>query len=366
MADPILIGIIDDGVGSRDARESGGKAGLYQQLETDMRLGVSRSRVARGLDRDVEFVHAEGIGLPSGTAFAVERAVEDLVGRGVLLIIGPATGDNAIAVTHLADRYETAMINWSASERARSEWMFHMQVGSHENESILMARHLADKGARRIGVVYDASPIGKRHLDFFEDECRILGIGIGARLSISPIATDAAEVVDELERFDPEGYVYMGLGWAGRELAKALADVDRSAPRVMNAAGMRGADPEYARDIDGWVYPDMYSDSNRLLNDLRSELGDGRRRLGGLAFGFDIGQLIAEAVTRAPELTRLGIREGLERVKLVPAASGHDGTTLGFGRWEREALKGDYLVMRRWEDGTSVELPVPNRDGLER
>ena len=125
----------------------------------------------------------------------------------------------------------------------------------------------------------------------------------------------------------------------------------------MNAAGMRGADPAYARDIEGWVYPDMYSDGNTLLNELRGQLQEERRRLGGLAFGYDMGQLVAEAVARAAELTRWGIREGLERTKLVRAASGFEGTTLGFGRWEREALKGPYLVMRQWVDAESVEVP---------
>jgi hypothetical protein len=35
---------------------------------------------------------------------------------------------------------------------------------------------------------------------------------------------------------------------------------------------------------------------------------------------------------------------------------GYDGTTLGFGRWDRGALKGRYLVLRRWVDRRSVEL----------
>jgi hypothetical protein len=29
---------------------------------------------------------------------------------------------------------------------------------------------------------------------------------------------------------------------------------------------------------------------------------------------------------------------------------------LGFGRWDRGALKGRYLVLRQWRDGDSVEL----------
>src|SRR4051812_47923053 len=71
MTEPVLVGIIDDGVGSRDAKASGDNKVHYHQLEMDMRLAVDRVAAAGRLDRDIAFVHAEGIGLPSGTAFAV-------------------------------------------------------------------------------------------------------------------------------------------------------------------------------------------------------------------------------------------------------------------------------------------------------
>lgn len=354
MVAPVLIGIIDDGVGSRESSHSGDENGRYKQLERHMSMAVDVVARSGRLDRDVEFVHAEGIGLPSGTAFAVEQAVEDLVGLGVLLIVGPATGDNAIAVTHLADRHRVPMINWAASERARSEWMFHLQVGSHENESILMARHLAAAGVLGVGVIYDRSPIGRRHLSFLEDECDLVGVRTGIRVAIPPLAESAQREVDALQGRGADGLVYMGLGWAGREVAKAAQSW--AVPRVMNAAGMRGVDPEFGRDIDRWAYPDMYSDDNELLARLHGQLDESGGGINALAFGYDMGQLVAEAIARSEELTRDGIRAGLERIKLVPAACGRPGTTLGFGRWEREALKGDYLVMRRWVDGASVEI----------
>ncbi|HKA03288.1 MAG TPA: ABC transporter substrate-binding protein [Acidimicrobiales bacterium] len=356
MTSPIRIGIIDDGVGSRDAAASGDGGAVYKQLELDMQLAVDKVAGEGRLDRAVEFVHAEGIGLPSGTAFAVEQAVATLVGEGVLLIVGPGTGDNAIVATPLADRYETPMINWSASERARSQWMFHLQVGSHEDESILMARYLAAHGLRRVGVVYDRSPIGRRHVEFLAEECELLGVNVSTRVAIHPLETDASAIVGGLRDEGVDGLVYMGLGWAGREVARARAALSWEVPRIMNAAGMRGADPDYARDIDGWAYPDMYSDDNELLAHLRSSLGDDRRRVGGLAFGYDMGQLVAEGIARAPELTRSGIKDGLEHIKLVRAAEGHEGTTLGFGKWERGALKGRYLVLREWRATQSGQL----------
>ncbi len=40
----------------------------------------------------------------------------------------------------------------------------------------------------------------------------------------------------------------------------------------------------------------------------------------------------------------------------VPATIGREGTTMGFGRWERSALKGEFLVLRQWRDGRSRQL----------
>ena len=31
---------------------------------------------------------------------------------------------------------------------------------------------------------------------------------------------------------------------------------------------------------------------------------------------------------------------------------------MGFGQWERSALKGTYLVLRAWRGGSSVEVDV--------
>ncbi len=356
MTEPILIGVLNDGERPSDLDEGSESSATYSQLAADMRLPVDAAIAAGRIDREVAFVHEYQQGLPNGTAHAVERAFGALVEAGVLLIVGPAIGDNAIVATPLADAYATPAINWSASERARSDYMFHLQVGSHEDESILMARYLSTNGHRRLGVIYDRTPIGRRHMSFFENECELLGVGISARISIPPLPSDATAQVQAVVDERVDAVVYMGLGWAGREVAKARTALGFDVPAVMNAAGMRGVDADYGRDIDGWVYPDMHSDGNSTLAEVRRQLGESPPRGAALAFGYDMGQLVAEGVARAPELSRSGIREGLQEIKMVPAAEGYDGTTLGFGRWDRGALKGRYLVLRQWRDGETVEL----------
>jgi branched-chain amino acid transport system substrate-binding protein len=69
-----------------------------------------------------------------------------------------------------------------------------------------------------------------------------------------------------------------------------------------------------------------------------------------------MGRLVGEASARAGHLTRAGLKDGLERVKQLPATSGVDGTTMGFGNFDHAALKGRYLVLREWRDGKTVQV----------
>jgi hypothetical protein len=77
-----------------------------------------------------------------------------------------------------------------------------------------------------------------------------------------------------------------------------------------------------------------------------------------------MGRLLVEGLAGAEILTRAGVKDALERVKCLPATLGTPGTTMGFGQWERSALKGGFLVLRRWENGHSVVVnPLPEGAG---
>lgn len=124
----------------------------------------------------------------------------------------------------------------------------------------------------------------------------------------------------------------------------------------MNTAGLRGYHGDFARDADGWTYIDMFSDSNQTLCALREDMNLPPQQSVWAAKGHDLGRLVAEGLARAPELTRSGVKQGLEQVKWLPAAEGHEGTLLGFGICDRGALHGRYLVLRQWRDGRTVEV----------
>jgi hypothetical protein len=114
--------------------------------------------------------------------------------------------------------------------------------------------------------------------------------------------------------------------------------------------------PEWTRVWEGWTYADGVADDNQLLTHLRSQLGADASPGPGTAAAYDLGRLVAVGVGRAVHLTRDGVRDGLERIKLLRATIGREGTTMGFGRWERSALKGQFLVLRQWHEGRTLQI----------
>jgi branched-chain amino acid transport system substrate-binding protein len=54
------------------------------------------------------------------------------------------------------------------------------------------------------------------------------------------------------------------------------------------------------------------------------------------------------AISTARPLTGKGVRDALERIKMMPAASGAPGTRIRFGKFIRQGWMGsEYLVARR-------------------
>ena len=233
--------------------------------------------------------------------------------------------------------------------------MFHYQVGSLEEEPAVLAAHLVACGHRTAAVVHDHSPVGARYAEFFDVARSSIGLEISGRASLSPLSDDATSIVERLAAGTPDALVYLGLGVTARPVALAVAALGWDVPVVANSALMFGyAQPDWRAGWEEWVYVDTVADDNPRRQALRETSKATAAGPVGVA-AYDIGRLLGEGVARSVHLTRDGIREGLERVKRLPATSGHGGTTMGFGVWDHGALKGEYLVLRVWRDGRTVQ-----------
>jgi ABC-type branched-subunit amino acid transport system substrate-binding protein len=319
-------------------------------FEWAVRLGIAEVEAAGRLPARVVFLH-EPAHDDVGAAFV------RLVDQGVLAILGPAITDGALAVRPLADEAGVPCINYAGNEEARSAWLFHFQIGSLEDEPVLLVEHLVRRRQTRAVLVQDTSRIGNRLASFFQDAARAARCELAGHIRVEPDGAAIGPAVAAARGAAPDVLAFVGFWRAAHALAVEMKTQGWTVPAVANSALMYGhADPAWARDWEGWTYVDTFSEGNPQFAALsRAVAAAGRTAGPGEAGAYDMGRLLAEGIARAPEPTRAGIRAGLERVKALPAATGRAGTRMGFGNWDRGALKGPYLVLREWRAGRSVE-----------
>jgi ABC-type branched-subunit amino acid transport system substrate-binding protein len=344
---PILVGVLHDFPAA-----DGGEA-----FEWAARLGFGK--VGERLPGPVEFLHrpANGLPLPGGSAKSVQDAFGELDAAGVLAVLGPAITDNALVVRPLADAAGLACLNYTGSEESRSQCAFHFQIGSLEDEPSFLAAYLARRGLRRVALLQDSSHIGRRKAEFFEQACSSYGLDLVSR---AVVAVDEPEVTGAMaaaRAVEPDALVCLGLWGLPRAVSVSLVHDVWDVPTIANSALMYGYhQPAWAKGWEGWIYPDTVSDTNQRYLELCKLAAAAGRTVGpGAAGAYDMGRLLAEGIARARYLMRHEVVAGLERVKSLPAATGQEGTLMGFGRWDRAALKGRFLVLRQWRDGQSRE-----------
>ena len=334
-----------------------GDGGAY--FESGLGLGFAATRA------QVELVARHADGLPGGSAEAVADAFAELVDAGVVAIVGPSITDNGLVVRDLCDEAGVACVNYTGGAITRSRWMFHYQVGSLEEEPHVLADHLRARGLGRVSALHDDTPVGTNYQLWFDralDRALDHGGAPGHQLelahaaAVSPLAEDLRSEVGAAIAAAPDVLVYLGLGVAARAVALAVADAGWDGPVVANSALMFGyARRDWRAGWEGWTYLDTVSDANPVRAALREVSPAHAGGPIGVA-AYDIGRLLGTALVLADGTTRDDLREGLERVKRLPAASGKPGTVMGFGHWDHAALKGDALVLRCWRDGRTVEV----------
>ena len=65
----------------------------------------------------------------------------------------------------------------------------------------------------------------------------------------------------------------------------------------------------------------------------------------------DFATVVVQALADAKPLSPRGVCEALERVKMLPAASGAPGTRISYGKWTRRGWMGTgYLVAPQFDD----------------
>jgi ABC-type branched-subunit amino acid transport system substrate-binding protein len=315
---------------------------------------VADDFVERGvLDRPVEFVVRAVQGLPKGEFRAVRDAFHELVDEGALVVFGPWVSENGVALRRYVEELgEVACITMGASESMLGEWVFGLPAGSMEEEPIIMATVAAFDGCRSVGIAFEDSLIGNEYLRTTRAACADAGLRITAEVPIPQVQADKRAAMKLLAADRPDAILHVGFGLGIPGMNDALEEIGWLPPRYTTTAFEFSATSTWWREqFAGWIGLDQYDERNQTGQGFldRFEARHGHRPAYFFpVYCYDVGRMMMLALAGARPLTGEGVKNALEKVKMLPAASGAPGTRLRFGRYIRHGWVGsEFLVARR-------------------
>lgn len=352
-------------------------AGLTLAFEEAYRTGL--------VDRPIDIVLREVDGPPDGLFSSVRRAWRELVeDEMVLATVGPFITDTTRALRDDIERAKVPCLSYCATTAFDGDYTFQLPNGTFADEAFLIARHLVERGVRRVGVVRENNPIGDEYYFYFRQHAQRLGLDIASDQMVSPHVDDDGmrRALANIREAGAGGLAHLGYGVTFYAILHAVREIvtewdvprctittwvlcsgldqERGSPVLLNQ-------PAPTELLEGWVGVDLPHEGNRVWSGFLTRYS---RRFGGAppvccypAHMYDMGRAIAEGIALARPVSPEGLRRGLERVRMLPATMGAPGTVIGFGPYDHRGYKGsDYLVLRTVRDGREGlvdELLVP-------
>ncbi|MGV0737649.1 ABC transporter substrate-binding protein [Mycobacterium syngnathidarum] len=305
------------------------------------------------LERPVEFVISAVAGLPNGSFRAVRDAFDTLVEQDALVIFGPWISENGVALRpFVEDLAQVPIITMAASESMLGEWVFGLPAGSMEEEPIIMATVAALDGCRTVGLAFEDSLIGREYLRTTREACRDAGLTITVEVAIPQVESEKRGAVAILAAEKPDAIMHVGFGLGVIGMNAELDEIGWMPPRYTTTAFEFAATGQWWREqFAGWTGLDQYDERNLIGQGFldRFERAHGRRpEYFFPLYCYDVGRLMMSALAGARPLTGPGVKAALERIKMLPAATGAPGTRMRFGKFIRHGWVGsEFLVARR-------------------
>lgn len=330
-----------------------GEGGFDQTVIPTLQLVADDYRQRGILERPVEFVIRAVQGLPNGSFRPVCDAFWELVDEDALVIFGPWVSENGVALRPFVEQLaQVPIITMAASETMLGEWVFGLPAGSMEEEPIIMATVAALDGCRTIGLAYEDSLIGREYLRTTRAACRAAGLTITAEVPIAQIEAEQFAAMSQLAAGKPDAIMHVGFGLGVIGMNEALEAIGWMPLRYTTTAFEFAATSTWWREqFAGWIGLDQYDERNRTGQEFLDRF---ERRYGHRPeyffplYAYDVGRLMMTALATARPLTGPAVKEALERIKMLPAASGAPGTRLRFGKYIRHGWMGsEFLVARK-------------------
>lgn len=359
-AQPIKLGYLYDFLLPKDY-PADKNADTLDSLKLVFKQGYEQ----RIIDRPVEIILKEVEGFPKGTFKAVYDAYAELVEEGCIAVFGPFIADNAVPMREfIEERFKVPSISVTGSEDFLGEWTFSLNMGSMLDEPVVISHLIAKRGLKTVGAIIEQSLVGESYIKNFRRSARAAGLHIVAEEFVAQTASDVREheAVRRLYETRPDAIVHWGFGFGIVHVNAELKKLNWDPPRFAGTAWQNAwINPLIWNAYLGWIGLDQYDEGNlvgqKYLDEYKKEYGR-RPEYCLIPVNRDIATLFLHAFADSHPLTPRGVKEALERVKMIPAASGAPGTRIGFGKWMRRGWVGSgYLVARRLDpDGVNSHL----------
>ena len=357
-AEPIKLGYLFDFV-LPDGYPQEMRDDLTQSFQLVFEEGLEQGII----DRPVKIVFREVEGLPKGSVKAVIDAYGELVDEGCLAVFGPAITDNCVPTKEaIEERFRVPALSVTGTEDWLGEWTFSLSMGSMNDEPIFWADLIAKRGLDDVGVLVEQSLVGETYLRSFRTACRDKGIRIVAEETIAQTAQDIGPAVRKLHEAKVRCLVHCGFGFGVVLINPVLQELDWDPPRFMGTSFQNAWINKIVWDaVVGWIGLDQYDDANQVGQQFldRYAARYGRRPEYCVpVVNRDLATVLLRAFADARPLSPRGVRDALERVRMVPAASGAPGTRISYGKWAHRGWMGPgYLVARKLDpDGATAYL----------
>jgi branched-chain amino acid transport system substrate-binding protein len=192
---------------------------------------------------------------------------------------------------------------------------------------------------------------------------------ITGEVAIPQVEAEKKAAMEVLAEDRPDAIMHVGFGLGLLGMNAALEEIGWMPRRYTTTAfEFVARDPSWRAKLAGWVGLDQYDERNQTGQEFldRFEARYGRRPEYFLpVLCYDVARVIMSALANARPLTGRGVMEALERVKMLPAASGAPGTRLRFGKFIRQGWVGsEYLVARRVLDDGNRHVMHGTIEGL--
>jgi hypothetical protein len=227
-----------------------------------------------------------------------------------------------------------------------------------EEEPIIMANVAWYDGCRTMGIAFEDSLIGEQYLRSAREACKGLGIQITGEVAIPQIVATKVDELRVLAEHRPDGLMHIGMGLGVQHINEGLKEIGWMPRRYTCTAFEFAANSQMWREhLAGWVGLDQFDERNevgRAFLDRFEAKHNRRPAFYWPLLAYDVGRMMLTAVATARPLTGKGVKAALERIKMMPAATGAPGTRLRFGRFIRHGwVGGEFLVARRVLDDAS-------------